>query len=730
MRLLDVDTLELRLFLDESTRPQYAILSHRWLSDGDEVGFEDLLRYHEAKAKGDESVVDLIVSREGFKKIENYCKTAKHSHNLKWAWIDTCCIDKRSSSELSEAINSMFRWYQDAERCYVFLQDVAGSEADDSFRQSEWFTRGWTLQELLSPKLLSFYNYCWQLIGTIHHKSLQTTDDDPELCDVVSSITSIPIAFLEGAPLSDACIAKRMSWASKRNTTRPEDIAYSLLGIFDVNMPLLYGEGHKAFIRLQEEIINHVPDDSILAWGIVNPDTVTSRAMSQQYNDDGPLERFRALAASPADFADCGDLEKRSDFSRQSDVSTKSPNLDLQVTTAGIKVSVDIYRNKHYAFCELSCFTWRNPSQCIMIQMWSGESKSGYPRPRIYSQYMRVGRTLWCGSFELLPRLFLAIPCNVTRPLDIFGVLSRHRNRTITLSKDNTLGHNLRNRYSYLNDREDGLILLNLPQDHAYTIEYASPGFSVSKNTYQLGKQALQISFLHESPSVSLLVTIYFLVLSLVCFVLYFLLLLLLATFFLNHRVDPVSAMDTGYLLVSLVFIGGIIRLLLVSDTVTSSLFRRVCMFVLGKGAGLRINPRAIRACIRIEEQRPSCPQNEVKQVRIVICFWSGVREPSSYRPSPFYHYEASFFHPRVTCYLTPESIGQPNEDSSLNFDQWPRAFEAFKFGKSVYVRDALFEKTLENPAILAPVLRQTVPFMFFNVQVRQEKISRHDQPQ
>ncbi|KAI1159530.1 heterokaryon incompatibility protein-domain-containing protein [Nemania serpens] len=314
MRLLNVHTLQLKSFLNEKTRPVYAILSHTWLPDAEEVGFDDLQRYHDAVAKEEPALADSIASRAGFKKIQDCCKTAAQSDNLQWAWIDTCCIDKRSSAELSEAINSMFKWYRDAKRCYVFLQDVTGSEIDPSFRNSKWFTRGWTLQELIAPKLLSFYDREWQLIGTISDDSLETTRDDSletarndsQLCDVVSSITSVPVAFLKGAPLTDACVAKKMSWASKRETTRPEDVAYSLLGIFNVNMPLLYGEGHKAFIRLQEEIINHIHDVSILAWGAVNPGAIADDASVEDIDD---MEGVGALAASPADFGDCGDFE-------------------------------------------------------------------------------------------------------------------------------------------------------------------------------------------------------------------------------------------------------------------------------------------------------------------------------------------------------------------------------------------------------------------------------------
>ena len=160
---------------------------------------------------------------------------------LQYAWIDACCIDKTNSSELSEAINSMYQWYKNVAVCYVYMFDVEirSPLIDLSFEGSAWHTRGWTLQELIAPEIAKFYAFNWQYIG--EKTALRTK---------ISAITGIRVAALAGEPLEKFSIAQRMSWASTRTTTRVEDVAYSLLGIFDVHMPMLYGEGKKAFVRL------------------------------------------------------------------------------------------------------------------------------------------------------------------------------------------------------------------------------------------------------------------------------------------------------------------------------------------------------------------------------------------------------------------------------------------------------------------------------------------------
>lgn len=260
MWLINVQSRELKLWGDERKTPPYAILSHTW-SDS-EVTMQE---YQEFRARNSTQKGQLHQT-PGFQKIEAVCKLAA-KHKLSHVWIDTCCIDKTSSAELSEAINSMFRWYKNAAVCYVNLEDVqiplqtpqdgilTIAEKQSLLQNARWFTRGWTLQELIAPQHMEFYDKNWNQIG-----SKET------LLSSLFRITGISEAHLKGADLNDASVATRMSWAARRHTTRVEDLAYSLLGIFDVNMPQLYGEGTRAFKRLQEEILQQNDDPSLFAW--------------------------------------------------------------------------------------------------------------------------------------------------------------------------------------------------------------------------------------------------------------------------------------------------------------------------------------------------------------------------------------------------------------------------------------------------------------------------------
>ena len=265
MRLLHCITLELHEFVDTEV-PGYAILSHRW--ERDEVSFQDM-RSGDAKRKA------------GYSKIVGCVKQAL-AEDCEYIWVDTCCIDKSSSAELSEAINSMYRWYQYANVCLVHLSNVS-SWPEESFQQSQWHRRGWTLQELIAPAVVLFYTNDWYLLGT--KESLQK---------FITEETGVYREILLGEEdVRAISIAWRMSWAAGRETTRVEDLAYCLMGIFDMNMPLLYGESNKAFIRLQEEIMKSSDGHTLSTWR----------------NDDGMEDSespYGLLASSPSRFKNSG----------------------------------------------------------------------------------------------------------------------------------------------------------------------------------------------------------------------------------------------------------------------------------------------------------------------------------------------------------------------------------------------------------------------------------------
>ncbi|KAN0094165.1 Heterokaryon incompatibility protein (HET) domain containing protein, partial [Hyaloscypha variabilis] len=284
MRLLEIKKGEFSLseFVGHNI-PNYAILSHTWGPDGHEVTFEDIM-----KGTGK--------TKAGHRKLQ-FCARQAEKDQFRYFWVDTCCINKSSSAELSEAINSMFAWYQSSECCYVYLSDVAKNTFEMDFPKSRWFTRGWTLQELIAPNKVNFYDRNWNSLGTKH-----------DLGAEISAIASINRNILYRAgSLQTYSIAERMSWASNRNTTKVEDVAYCLLGIFDIHMPLIYGEREKAFGRLQEEIIRKTSGDSILAWDLSSKfRDAPSIAQSISRN------HFTSslLANSPRCFAHCGGLKR------------------------------------------------------------------------------------------------------------------------------------------------------------------------------------------------------------------------------------------------------------------------------------------------------------------------------------------------------------------------------------------------------------------------------------
>lgn len=337
MRLINTATLQLEEFFDKEI-PEYAILSHTWGQN--EVVLADYEQRVHRKRKRKEAADDSV------SKIRNCCWLAAEEGH-RYAWIDTCCIDKKSSAELSEAINSMFRWYQNAQICYVYLGDVSKQSSWDAtadlIRKARWFTRGWTLQELLAPRTYKFYDCDWKFLGgrLEHQDVLACSSWQPiggeAFSKLISRVTNINhniIRFNE--KLSNISVAEIMSWAADRVTTRREDMAYCLLGLFGVNMPLLYGEGDNAFARLQNAIIESTDDHTIFAWdyGI---------HASISWRHDSP-RNTNCLAQSPSDFKNGYQL---SHIARDDIYSGTSIALHYSLTNLGIHITLRVIDLPH-----------------------------------------------------------------------------------------------------------------------------------------------------------------------------------------------------------------------------------------------------------------------------------------------------------------------------------------------------------------------------------------------
>ncbi|KAF8961870.1 hypothetical protein BDZ97DRAFT_1733502 [Flammula alnicola] len=226
-------------------RIRYAILSHTWLED--EVTFEDWK-------------LGRNLSGPGYEKLQRFCQVAAAEYEVSLGWMDTICINKDSTSELDESIRSMYRWYENSFICLTYL---ANTTSLDDMPDDRWFTRGWTLQELLSPQRIKFYGKTWTPLT-----AKEIDNDKPSysvgatpapihrVIEKATGITYSEMVFFKPG-LQGGEISRRMVWAAKRTTTRGEDRAYSLMGIFSVTFTIAYGEGvERAFFRLVEQILN------------------------------------------------------------------------------------------------------------------------------------------------------------------------------------------------------------------------------------------------------------------------------------------------------------------------------------------------------------------------------------------------------------------------------------------------------------------------------------------
>lgn len=362
MRLIHSTRLELHEFFGSDV-PKYANLSHCWAKD--EVTYQDFLSG--AKRNGD-----------GWQKILECCKIASRNH-LDWAWVDTCCIDKSKDAELSEAIRSMYRWYKQAEVCYAFLLDYCCAEeycSDLRFSLSEtksipegavtkladsrWFTRGWTLQELLAPERVLFFDCTGAEFGS-----------KTDLAETLSTITRIEVAYLRGEKsITAASVSCRMSWASERETTREEDIAYCLLGLFETSMDMQYGEGVGAVQRLQEKIIENIDDHTLFAWrrSEIKIPRIQKKSTPSQQNK--LAERSSILARSPIEFSEGAFFVRLDNELRP-----------CQIQSIGIQVWQNLWELKNSredfetGVKQMLCLAcrdtrWTNTYDKVMIELW------------------------------------------------------------------------------------------------------------------------------------------------------------------------------------------------------------------------------------------------------------------------------------------------------------------------------------------------------------------------
>lgn len=355
MRLLNVRTKKLRTF-DDRDLPRYAILSHTWFEDdSDEVTFAQIQNLRSCSYT------------PGYRKVEFLCDQAKLD-GYKYGWIDTCCIDKGNSTELGTALNSMFNWYRNAGICYAYLSDVGNNENIDSILKSRWWTRAWTLQEFLAARNVVFYSKDWTSLGT---KSQHAHE-------IARSVGIDEKVLRDPSEIFHCSVAQRMSWAARREAKRVEDRAYSLLGIFAVNMPLLYGVGDSAFHRLQQEILRNTHDHSLFAWGykgtqldwnVVRGTDIWTKADDLEFS----TSELGLFASSPDRFENCGDIVPCGMDTSCSEIRyyDGAIHLEMKVISCDGDKSFQVERRSHLAIGLLSCRVQSNPGSLVGILLWS-----------------------------------------------------------------------------------------------------------------------------------------------------------------------------------------------------------------------------------------------------------------------------------------------------------------------------------------------------------------------
>lgn len=320
--------------LRHQQRPPYVIISHAWGEQ--EVIYDDMADFQKMKASKSWKKADSAA------KVTGACKKVLECFNgeIKHIWLDTVCINKKDPAEVSTSINSMYQWYKKADVCFAYLYDYPSKEVAE-FTGSKWFTRGWTLQELVAPKRMKFFDKDWELVG-----------DKESLQSALTSQTKISRNFLlQYDSISRASISQRMSWFSERETTVPEDTAYCLLGLFGVNMPLLYGEGkERAFRRLQEEIMKYSDDHSLFAW------------KHQVAQKDGS----GLLAGSPDCFKETGAYVHK---------PGRDNNKPFQMTNKGISIDLYLQRDQNDYVASIDCLHGNNHYLGMYLECLSSETQ-------------------------------------------------------------------------------------------------------------------------------------------------------------------------------------------------------------------------------------------------------------------------------------------------------------------------------------------------------------------
>jgi len=353
----------MREFTDEDI-PPYVIVSHRWRED--EVTYQDFEH-------------NTFSRRHGYHKIKESCRIALEA-NYNWVWLDTCCIDKRNFTELNEAINAMYKWYQKASLCVAYLFDYV--HGHDELANSSWFTRCWTLQELIAPRRVEFYDQNWKFFGSKNR-----------LCEQIATITWIGVEVLRcrADPTTACTVAVRLSWAARRKASRVEDEAYSLLGLFALSMPTLYGSGEKAFQMFLEEVLRRTGDVTSLVW-------------------NKPLESHATslsglLPSSPAAYA-----------SKRCARTTGSLSRSLSVVADGIELDVLTIPYTLGSFlCILDCRPADDETQyAILLAQLETDGEYGRLHPSESSVFRVSGRTI--ANSRAIQRRKLYVPHLVRSP--------------------------------------------------------------------------------------------------------------------------------------------------------------------------------------------------------------------------------------------------------------------------------------------------------------------------